>query len=266
MPTMLRLVVVLSLVTPCLVVGASCRTNKIRQYIDDIEVVYVTTERPGSPRVSLGNSTQQDDLSAAVSNFGTALIAGEVQRKVNRAVSPRDVHRRFVDTFMDELDRGFNFELAKDADQACDAWIDIEVTDYGIWSATAESSVEYFLSATAYMRDCAEERLIWEKGITHQQPITAQYIGYNEADMVKGLGHTINLATLNGLSKRQLENMFELLAEEAAADIVGTMVTDAFGSQSRRSSRSRASDYDDEEELEDREEEEQEDDRRRRRR
>lgn len=226
----------LVLVTALLATSA-CRTNKIKEHIDDIDTVYVTTQRPTSPRVTLGGSTQQDSLAASMSNLGSAMVATQLERRLDRVVQPPQVQKRFIDTFLGELDRGFQFKLAKQEQDPCDAWIDVEIVDYGIWSATAEGAVQYFLTANAQMRKCDDERLIWEDTAYHQQPITAQYVAYDQPDLVKGFSHTINLAYLSSLDDRHLAGMFDLLAESAAAEIVNTMITDAFGSRPARRSR-----------------------------
>jgi hypothetical protein len=172
-----------------------------------------------------------------VSNLSSAMVATQLERRLDRVVEPPKVQKRFIGTFLTELDRGFSFQLAKNEEDPCDAWIDVEIVDYGIWSATAEGAVQYFLTANAQMRKCDDERLIWEDTAYHQQPITAQYVAYDQPDLVKGFSHTINLAYLSSLDDRHLAGMFDLLAASAAAEIVNTMINDAFGSQPKRRSR-----------------------------
>ncbi len=214
---------------------SGCRTNKIRQYIDDIDTVYVTTERPGRPHLYMGQSTQQNPLGQAVSNLGSAMVSVQVNDRLGRVSAPR-VHKAFVGSFLDELNRGFTWRIEKNVDAPCDAWLDMKITDYGLRSNTAESPVSYFMTANAEMRDCAEERLIWEDSIWHEQSLGGAY-GAGLGDIFKGMAHSINLSSLATVSEAQLEQVMVALADNGARQIVDTMIEDAFGSSRRRRAR-----------------------------
>jgi hypothetical protein len=45
----MRQIINTGLLVAALVTTSGCRTNKIKEHIDDIDTVYVTTQRPTSP-------------------------------------------------------------------------------------------------------------------------------------------------------------------------------------------------------------------------
>ncbi len=208
------------------VAGGGCRehVNRLPENAHLLARLALVEGDAPFPVASLG-STMNDNSSPFADPYNPPDTSVSMSEAVmldvlERATPPRQVQRWFADAFSQALLDNFR-DIKLVGEDACDARLLVEITSYGVFAATSQSTPELQITVTGRMVSCEGENGLWQFTFTKAEALPRS---------VARLGFALPQSNAGpSLVDEDVAYIVERLATGAAVKLAQQMRDDAAG-------------------------------------
>jgi hypothetical protein len=206
--------------------SACCHVNNLKEHLPNTQRVLVVPLISGGPTVQIEAPRTKSKILNIAGTVAAVATALDGYDKITQAATPERMAAVLQQAFADQVTAQLKLQPVTDPQQAHDAELHVEVSDYGIRQLGPHAPLEYFFHAEARLIRVPDGELIWRDCEGLAAPLSP-IIVFGPSRAAATTNTMIGIAALAGLEAEELAAMFDRIADDAGRILAQTMVRDS---------------------------------------